>query len=171
MFQALRALYEPANYNRTIVGFDTFQGFPSVDAKDGQHDAVSKGAYSVSANYEQYLAEILNFHEGESPYFAHKQRYELVKGDATVTIPKYLKSHPEAVVALAFFDFDLFEPTRVGLKAVMERVVKGSIIAFDDINDSRFPGETVALRETIGLKEIRLVRMPFNPYAAYFVVE
>ena len=29
-----------------------------------------------------------------------------------VTLRKYLDDHPETIVALAYFDFDLYEPTR-----------------------------------------------------------
>ena len=36
MFLAkLSAVYEPYAYNREIIGFDTFSGFPSVNEKDG----------------------------------------------------------------------------------------------------------------------------------------
>ena len=38
-------LYEPFNYTRRIVGFDTFEGFPSVDPKDGSAEVASVGAY------------------------------------------------------------------------------------------------------------------------------
>ena len=30
----LSAIYEPVNYHREIIGFDTFAGFPDVDVKD-----------------------------------------------------------------------------------------------------------------------------------------
>jgi hypothetical protein len=34
---SLRGIFEPYNHTRKLVGFDTFEGFPSVDAKDGGH--------------------------------------------------------------------------------------------------------------------------------------
>jgi hypothetical protein len=41
LYSNFRGIYEPFNYNRKIVGFDTFEGFPEVDLKDGQK--VEKG--------------------------------------------------------------------------------------------------------------------------------
>jgi len=37
LFQNFRGLYEPYNYTRKIVGFDTFEGFISLHEKDGGH--------------------------------------------------------------------------------------------------------------------------------------
>lgn len=37
LFQNLRAIYEPFNYNRKIIGFDTFDGFPGVSSEDAYH--------------------------------------------------------------------------------------------------------------------------------------
>ena len=34
LFQHLSSILEPTNINRQIVGFDTFEGFPSVSAQD-----------------------------------------------------------------------------------------------------------------------------------------
>ena len=64
LMHALRGIYEPFNYNRKIIGFDTFGGFPSVDAKDG--DRVKAGDYGVTENYQAHLTEILALHEAAS---------------------------------------------------------------------------------------------------------
>lgn len=50
----LRGIYEPFNYGRKLVGFDTFQGFVNVNKKDGKHKIIKNGAFSVSQNYEVY---------------------------------------------------------------------------------------------------------------------
>ncbi len=41
----LRGIYEPYNYNRKIVGFDTFEGFTSLNEKDGKEDFIENGAF------------------------------------------------------------------------------------------------------------------------------
>ena len=63
----LRGIYEPYNYSRKIIGFDTFSGFPNVDEKDGNHSIIEKGAFSVTENYQDYLDNILSYHESECP--------------------------------------------------------------------------------------------------------
>ena len=164
----MRGIYEPFNYNRKIVGFDTFGGFPSVDKKDGAK--VKTGDYAVTENYEVYLEKILAYHESESP-IPHIKKFELVKGDAIVTIDEYLKRSPETIVALAYFDFDIYMPTKKCLEAILPRVTKGSIIAFDELNCPEFPGETLAVMEVLGLSKFALKRSVLNPLISYIVIE
>ena len=40
LFQSLRGMYEPFNHNRKIVGFETFEGFPSVHEKHGKAEII-----------------------------------------------------------------------------------------------------------------------------------
>lgn len=168
LFSVLRGIHEPFNYNRRIVGFDTFQGFPSVGAEDG--GTVQKGDYAVSKGWQEDLEDLMNFHEQNAP-IAHKKKFELVQGDATKTLPDYLQQHPETVVALAYFDFDLYKPTKVCLEAILPHVTKGSVLAFDELNCPEFPGETQAVREVLGLSRYALRRGPSNPLLSYVVVE
>jgi hypothetical protein len=168
LYTNLRGIYEPYNYNRKIIGFDTFEGFPSVDEKDG--DLVSTGDYKVTPNYEDHLSSILTYHESESP-ISHKKKFELIKGDATVTFENYLKNNPHTIVALAYFDFDLYYPTKVCLELLMETVTKGSVIVFDELNCPEFPGETLAVMETIGLSKYAIKRSPLNPLISYIIID
>lgn len=167
-FQNLRGIYEPFNYTRKIIGFDTFSGFPSVTEKDG--NKVDVGNYAVTEGYMKHLEEVLQYHETESP-IQHKKKFELVKGDATVTFEKYLKDNPHLMVAMTYFDFDLYEPTKKCLELLLKRVTKGSIIAFDELNCPEFPGETVAVMETIGLDKYSIRRSPLNPLISYLIIE
>jgi len=169
LFESFRGMYEPYNYNRKIIGFDTFSGFPEVNnKKDGTK--IDLGDYSVSENYESYLNKILEYHESESP-IAHKKKFEIIKGDATKTINQYLESHPETIVALAYFDFDIYKPTKNCLEAIRGHLTKGSVVAFDELNCPEFPGETLALKEVFGLDKYAIRRHPLNPLCSYLVIE
>ena len=170
LMQSLRGIYEPYNFSRKILGFDTFSGFPSVDEKDGDSDIVEEGAYSVTENYEDYLESVLQYHETESP-LSHMKKFDLIKGDASVTIEQYLKDHPETIIAFAYFDFDIYEPTKKGLEAIKDHLTKGSIIGFDELSLSEFPGETIALKEVFGLSKYSIKRFPMIPYSSYIVIE
>ena len=87
------------------------------------------------------------------------------------TVPAYLEENPETIIALAYFDFDLYEPTKVVLEAIKDRLVKGSIVGFDELNDHDAPGETRAVMEVLGLNNIRLERFRHASRTSYFVVE
>ncbi|MFX0134329.1 MAG: crotonobetainyl-CoA--carnitine CoA-transferase [Candidatus Hodarchaeota archaeon] len=169
LFEAFRGMYEPYNYTRKILGFDTFEGFPSIHEKDG-FDKAKVGYYSVSENYKDYLKKVLDYHEGESP-ISHIKKYELVKGDASITIKKYLEDNPETIIALAYFDLDLYEPTKNVLEAIKPYLTKGSIIGFDELTHPDFPGETLALKEVFELNQLRIHRSTSHSYPTYFVFE
>jgi Cephalosporin hydroxylase len=170
LFTSFRGIYEPYNYSRKIIGFDTFSGFPSVSPQDGTDEVVGIGAYGVTPDYEKYLESILDYHEKESP-LSHLRKYELVKGDACVTLKKYLDDHPETIISLAYFDFDIYEPTRTCLELIRPYLTKGSIVCFDELNHGAFPGETLAVKEVFGLNSYAICRFPFDPCPSYIVID
>lgn len=165
----LRAIYEPFNYNRKIIGFDTFEGFSVVDAKDGKNPIIKQGAFSVSENYNEYLESILNYHEKECP-LAHIKKNFIIKGDASVEFEKYLIENPETIVAFAYFDFDVYAPTKRCLELLKKYVTKGTIIGFDELNDHKFPGETQALKEVLGLHSFKIQRNQFSGMQSYIEI-
>jgi len=169
-FAALRGIYEPFNRHRKIIGFDTFTGFPKIDSEDGSSDMMTEGHLTVTDNYVDYLDQVMHFQEQDNP-MSHIKKYELIPGDATKTVNKYLDNNPETIIALAYFDFDVYEPTKICLEAIKPRLVKGSILGFDELNDPDSPGETKALMEVFGLNNIKLKRFPYTSRTSYFVVE
>jgi len=170
LFQSLRGIYEPFNHNRKIIGFDTFSGFPSIDQKDGRAEIISEGSFSVSPNYKEYLERIMTYHEKESP-ISHIKKYELVEGNAISTLKKYLQNNPETIVALAYFDFDIYEPTKKCLELIIPHLTKGSIVGFDELNHHVFPGETQALKEVFGISKYKIIRSPFSSTSSYMIIE
>lgn len=170
LFSSFRGIYEPYNYTRKIVGFDTFQGLATITPSDGAHPVVQEGAFAVMPDYEQYLARVMDYHESESP-LRHVKKYEIIKGDVTVTLPLYVANHPETIIALAYFDLDLYEPTRACLELIRPYLTKGSVLGFDELNFEPFPGETLALKEILGLDRYAIRRSPLNPVPAYLVID
>lgn len=170
LFTALRGIYDPFNRHRKVVGFDTFQGFPSLAPQDGTSDLMQIGRLKTTEGYPDYLRELLQTHQDLNP-LAHLSKNEICVGDGSVELEKYLEREPHTIVALAFFDFDLYEPTKNCLNLIRNRLVKGSVIGFDELNDPGAPGETLALMETFGLDNVRLKRYPYASRVSYFVVE
>lgn len=170
LYENLRGIYEPYNHSRKIIGFDSFEGFPCVDEKDGKQAHIQPGAYGVTQQYEEYLNGVMQYHESESP-IAHKKKYELVRGDATQTIHEYLARHPETIVAFAYFDFDIYTPTKACLQAILPHLTRGSVLAFDEVNDPNFPGETLALQEVLGSQNVQLQRSQYSPMGSYLIYD
>jgi hypothetical protein len=169
LLQSLRAIREPFHHRRLVIGFDTFEGFPQVTPQDGQADVASVGAYGVSEGYEFFLTELLRLRETQSP-IADVEKFRVIRGDAPAELEKYLDQHPETIVAMAYFDMDLYQPTLDCLKLLKGRLTRGSVVGFDELNHAVFPGETTAVREALGLENIALRRSIWSGDESYFVV-
>lgn len=169
-WQHCSAILEPYNHTRRIVGFDTFTGFPDVHEKDlaaGKSEHLHKGALKTTTSMQAEIEGLIALHDRNRP-LGHVPKVDLVAGDARENIPKYLESHPHLLFSLVYLDFDIYEPTKVALDHLFPRVVKGGIVAFDELNCPEFPGETSALLDTLDLRGVELRRFPFEPYISYF---
>ncbi len=166
----LSAIYEPVNHTRRIVGFDTFAGFPAIGDKDRGREISYSEPGGLAAHAKDDLAECIRLYDLNRTV-GHVQRVELVVGDATTTIPTYVKENPHLVVALLYLDFDLFEPTKAALEAFLPRMPKGAVLAFDELDQSNWPGETQAVLEAVGIRNIRIQRFPFTPQLSYALLE
>jgi hypothetical protein len=166
VFENLRAIYEPYNCGRRIIGFDTFTGYLPSSDKDKPSEVVAEGNYSTTENYEEYLSELIAYHESENA-MAHIPKHRVIRGDVCVSAPQYFVENPETLVALAYFDFAVYEPTKAALQAVLPRLVKGSILAFDELNSADYPGESRAVLEALDLKNHTVKRSKILPDRAY----
>lgn len=164
---ALRGMYEPYNHRRHIYGFDTFSGFENTSERnDGHH--VKEGDYRVYHGYEHELKNILRIHEQAAP-ISHIEKFSLIKGDASKTAKDWVNDNPHAIIAMAIFDMDIYQPTKDALEAILPRLTKGSILVFDELNCPKFPGETKAVSEVIGLNKIKLRHFPHQPNCAWAI--
>lgn len=161
----LCAIYEPYGYTRNVIGFDTFEGFPHVNPKDGQFAAVGEFA---DTSYE-LIQESISLFDNNRP-IGHVPKVELVKGDAIKTIPQYIADNPHLLVSLLHLDFDLYEPTKVALEHFLPRMPKGAIIAFDELGERRWQGETAALLETLRLNDRTIEAFVEDPHVCYITI-
>lgn len=167
LLTSLRGIHEPFNHNRKIIGFDTFEGFIEGTEKDIP-TIVKKHDLSVPSEYEAFLEEVLKIHESMSP-ISHIKKFELIKGNASVTVREYLDNHPETIISLAYFDMDLYEPTKECLQAILPHLTKGAVVGFDELNDPRWPGETIALKEVLTLGKFKIYHSKYKAQAAYLI--
>ena len=163
---SMRDIYEPYNRNRKIIACDTFEGLKGITKKDNIYKS---NDFSTPKNYEKYLEKLLAIKEkfGALP---NVKRYEILKGDASLTVKNFLKKNKETVIAMAFFDMDIYKPTKDVLKTILPYLVKGSILIFDDAICELSSGETEAIREVFDLNKIKLRRWQYNSRIVYFEI-
>jgi hypothetical protein len=150
LLENLRAIHEPFNKQRIVVGFDTFSGYRTFTDKDIRGDVMSDGTYATPPGYRDYLASLLEAHEGANAFGHQRGNHRLVEGDATQTVPKYFADHPETLVAMAFFDIGTYLPTVEALKAMKSSLMPGSVLVFDELTWPGAPGE--AIQQGLGVR-------------------
>ena len=131
---------------RKIIVFDTFKGLPKSTEKDGDFAINQTKTYKGDKNNMERIIDT----------FQLNHRIELIEGLAENTIPKYFSEENAALISLAYFDFDLYEPTMVAWKSIKDRVLRGSLLAFDEGYDGQlWAGECLAVKEILNDKEFR----------------
>jgi hypothetical protein len=161
----LANILEPTNYTRKIIGFDTFEGFPSVSEMDKGNEVDPSVGDLQGDTYDNLLMSVEKYNSER--YLSHIPNIELIKGDFALTSEKYLENNQHILVALLYLDFDLYEPTKKAVEVFLPRMAKGSIICFDELNCPSYPGETLALLETLNIKDYQIKRFPTDPWLSY----
>lgn len=164
----LSSILEPTNHTRRIIGFDTFQGFPSVTKEDGEKSEHTK--IGGLASNKDNVTRAVSLYNMNRP-LSHIPKVELVEGDICDSATKYLAKNQHLVVSLLYLDLDLYKPTKAALQAFLPRMPKGAVIVFDELNAEIFPGETQAVQEVVGLKNLKIERFSFDSYVSYAVIE
>lgn len=165
----LSAIHEPFNHTRRIVGFDTFAGFVRLSGEDSGDLLPYAEPGGLAADAYEDVQQAARLYDLNRP-LGHIPRVELVRGDALETMPRYVEENAHLVVAMLYLDFDLYEPTKAAIETFVPRMPKGSIIAFDELNQAAWPGETLAVLEAIGIRELRIERSPLTPALSYAVL-
>ncbi|HXG48973.1 MAG TPA: class I SAM-dependent methyltransferase [Methylomirabilota bacterium] len=166
----LSTILEPENLIRRIYGFDTFEGFPEIHEKDASRIAApERGSFDAVNSYHELQALIAEYDRDR--FLGHLQKVYLIKGDATQIIPQFIADNPHLVVSLLFLDFDLYEPTKVAIEHFVPRMPKGAVIAFDELDNPIWPGETQALLDSLGINRFELRRIEWDPYIAYAILK
>ena len=111
--------------DRQIYAFDSFKGLP-----EDWRPSDPKGSFAC-----------------DPPILP--SNVELVIGLFEDTLPPFLASHSDELVAFAHIDCDLYSSTKTVLDCLKPRLMKGSILSFDEIwgHPSCFIHEYKAFRE------------------------
>jgi len=172
-FANLSTILEPYNFQRRIIGFDTFSGFPNISKEDTQgtpkkSEHLKKGGFAPPSSYEDLLRciEVFNMNR----FLNHFPKIEIIKGDFSETIQKFLLDNPHLVISCLYLDFDVYTPTKIAIEKFFSLIPKGGVVVFDELNEDTFPGETTAVKETLGFPKLRIRRFSFEPRISYAIV-
>lgn len=113
---------------RKVVGFDTFQGYPSE--LTAPHDRrTAERLMSKQGRYQNITSDSLSDLMG---LLGLSRRTELIVGDAGVTIEEYVRQNPGFRIALLNLDFDTYDATRSALEHLYRLIVPGGVVIMDE---------------------------------------
>jgi hypothetical protein len=122
-----------------------------------------------AASYQELIELIAQYDQDR--FLGHIPKVELISGDATKTIPAFVQEKSHLLVSLLFLDFDLYEPTRVALEQFLPRMPKGAVLAFDELDNPIWPGETKALLDSLAVNRLKIQRLEWDPYIGFAILE
>lgn len=126
--------------NRKIIVFDNFSGLPKPSDDDGLNAASQIGNYCGDIDSLEYVINS----------FELSHRIELIKGDANLTVKDYFEKNSHLLISLAYFDFDLYDPTINAWNAIKNNMSKLGILSFDEgLDKELWVGEYKAAKEII----------------------
>lgn len=148
--------------SRKIIGFDVFGKFPA--------DLVLESDKKFVENFENAGGYGISKTELEN-HLKNKQttNYELIEGDIRITIQDFLEKNPSLKISLLHIDVDVYEPTRVILENLWDKVVKGGVLMLDDYGTVE--GETKAVDDFFKNKSIQINKPPYYHIPSYIVKE
>tara|TARA_B100000674_G_scaffold444170_1_gene409580 strand:- start:777 stop:1541 length:765 start_codon:yes stop_codon:yes gene_type:complete len=181
---------------RTVVGFDSFSGFPDTshpkDDPDLFHQLFRDGSITPE-HYQQFLLNLElsgvlgrslttgglsssgNFSATSQELVESKLRflglsnYRLVDGDIASTMTS--ANLPDTIAAI-FLDADLYEPYYFTLKNAWPKLSVGGIIFLDEYYSLKFPGPRIAVNEFLASTDdarLRCIEDPCREFQRWII--
>lgn len=156
-----RDLLETA-YSRKIYGFDAFGDFPT-DGLSMSSDHSFVPAFESAGGPGLDVADV----EAILRDKGCGDNVRLVKGNVIETLPAFLIENPQTRIALLHLDMDVYEPTRVVIEQLWDRIVPGGVMMVDDYN--AVEGATRAIDEFVAKSGRRIEKLPMSHVPAFIV--
>jgi hypothetical protein len=157
---------------RKVIGFDFFDPTFTKDLTGEdktymeqvfQRCQISEGPDKSEISCEVISQKLLDAGISEN-------KFELVKGDVTVTSKEYVRTRPGFRIALLYMDLDIERPTYEALNNFWDNIVPGGIVVFDEYAYHVW-SEANAVDRFIAEKGLTLYKLDIKSPTAYIVKE
>ena len=146
--------------NKKIIAFDAFGKHTTTKISSDYKRRKKLLSHGKEAISEKQLMKVLKLKSLE-------KNIELIRGDITETVPRYLKSNPKLKISLLNLDVDFYEPSISILKNFYPKLSKGGILMLDDYGI--WDGETMAADEYFADKKIKIRKSLFSQTPSYVI--
>jgi len=149
----------------TIIGCDSFQGFPAPSKEDALedgtfHERTREGVYNETS-YESLLSRI--------SALGYAQNIRILKGFFEQTLPQIAESR----FSIVHLDCDLYQSYATCLEFFYPRLLPGGYMVFDeyDVATPVYPGAKRAIDEFLVDKPEQLQRLGDSSHARCYIVK
>lgn len=165
-------IFEPRNYLREIIGFDTFEGNPmNFSDKDKINSQENENFARFNANTVSSFSDVQAsadlFESGK--HLTQFKKIRLIKGDACETIPSFVNSNTGLIVSMIILAVDMYDPSVAAFRNLYPLMPKGGLVLLGASGFNQNPGETQALFDEVGISNIELKRFDFATKWSYFI--
>lgn len=147
-------------YSRKVIGFDAFGKFPNDISIESDKKFISEfennGGYGISKD------DLRNHLEDKK-----MDNFDIIEGDIKTTLPKFIKDNPSLKISLLHIDVDVYEPSKLILESLWEKIVPNGILMLDDYGT--IEGETKAVDEFFEDKTITIQKPKFYHIPSYII--
>lgn len=123
---------------RKIHCFESFEGLTNFKPEDGQQQG-NEGKYQGNLETLQQVIDL----------FGYQDDIEIHQGFIEDTLPPFLNKYPDKKFSFLYYDADLYEPCKVMLDLLHDRLSVGGVFVFDEYGLEEWPGETQAVDEFV----------------------
>jgi len=129
---------------KKIHCFESFEGLQNFKAEDGVQDG-NQGKYQGNL---QTLQKVIDL-------FGYQNDIDIHQGFIEDTLPVFLEKNPDKKFSFLYYDADLYEPCKVMLDLLHDKLSVGGVFVFDEYGLEEWPGETQAVDEFIAANKDR----------------
>ena len=153
-----------------LYGFDIFTGITELTLEDNSIIETSQRKIGgFRQNPELFFEDFEWFKKNNSTIDG---RMHIIQGDVSETFPRFVKENPGVRFRFVLMDMDIYKPTNFVLQSIIDYMVPGGVIAFDEYAVQEWPGETMAVDQFIKKHHLKLQSIPWAVApAAYCVIE
>jgi len=165
-FLKLKRYINP-NTLKKVIGFDFFDTNSLINnLSDQDKEAMSTLFEGRSFSHDKTYKQFLNDKIIKCGFSAHE--FDLVSGDISETLPRYIHERPGMKISMLYLDLDLADPTYDVLCAAWDRVSKGGVVVFDEYAFHKW-SESKGVDKFFGDKEIQVKCLDYIAPSAYVV--
>jgi len=132
----LLRIFDPMG-SKIVHCFESFEGLDKFSKEDNDEAKLKKGKYKGS--YEK-LMDVISLYQLNDEIEIHKGRIEDV-------LPETLTKNKALTFSFVYCDVDLYDPTKLVIESLHDRLSKNGLFVFDEWNYENFQGEGKAVNE------------------------